>query len=74
MRDSLRRLVLAAATMPEDRLHDARREVEALDYDKDVKQLVLKVIDLFISAGDDAELRARIALGCLEALGRLQES
>ncbi|HHX39000.1 MAG TPA: hypothetical protein GX715_03475 [Armatimonadetes bacterium] len=66
--DALRKLVLATATMSGDQLEEARRALMAMTVDPYAPDLVLDLIDLFTTIGDDPDHRAQIAAACLLAL------
>ncbi|HOQ30319.1 MAG TPA: hypothetical protein PLU39_09895 [Armatimonadota bacterium] len=66
--EAMRKLVLTTATMSGDQLEEARRTLMVMTVDPYARDLVLGLIDLFKTIGDDPEHRAQLAAACLLAL------
>jgi|GEM_PF-6976599 len=66
--DELRKMVISLGTMPDADLRDMRQHVIADDADEDIKGMIVELIDLYLSVGEDPEDRAEATAGCLQAL------
>ena len=71
--DELRKVVVGLAVLSPDELRKTRGVVEGLTGNEQAKELVLNLIDMYLSIGDDTERRAEAAARCLVALDEMQK-
>ena len=66
--DELRKMVISLGSMSDADLREMRQHVIADDSDEDIKGMIVELIDLYLSVGEDPEDRAEATAGCLQAL------
>ncbi len=74
--DALRKLVISLAAMTDDELRTARAHVQQMDVSpraKELKELVIGLIDYYLSAGSSPEERARAAAIALQAIDEVEK-
>ena len=71
--DELRKVVVGLAVLSPDELRKTRSVVEGISGNQHAKDLVLNLIDMYLSIGDDTERRAEAAARCLVALEEMEK-
>ena len=71
--DALRKLVISLAAMTDDELRRARPHVQQMDVSPGAKELVIALIDYYLSAGSSPEERARAAAIALQAIDEAEK-
>ena len=71
--DELRKVVVGLAVLSADELRKTRSVVEGITGNQHAKELVLNLIDMYLSIGDDTERRAEAAARCLVALDEMEK-
>jgi len=70
--DNLKQLIIMMATMSPSGLREMRREVRSMAGDPTAKELVLNLVDLYLSVGEDQDARIEAAAVCLVKLDELE--
>jgi len=71
--EELRKMVVGLAVLSPDELRKTRAVVEGLSGNRQAKELVLNLIDMYLSIGADTERRAEAAARCLVALDEMEK-
>jgi len=71
--DELRKVVVGLAVLSPDELRKTRAVVEGISGNRHAKELVLNLIDMYLSIGDSTERRAEAAARCLVALDEMEK-
>ena len=71
--DELRKVVVGLAVLPPAELRKTRAIVEGISGNHHAKELVLNLIDMYLSIGEDTERRAEAAARCLVALDEMEK-
>lgn len=71
--DELRKVVVGLAVLSPAELRKTRSVVEGLSGNRHAKELVLNLIDMYLSVGDDTDRRAEAAARCLIALEEMEK-
>lgn len=71
---ALRKLVIGLGTMSPDALRQACQRLLDVSHGEPAAQLVIHVIDLYLSVGTQVEARARAAAACLVAIDQLEQT
>ena len=68
----LKQIVVAMGAMSTSDLRDLKRKLEAESGSNSARELVINLINLYISIGDDTHERAKAAAMCLRAIDELE--
>jgi len=71
--DELRKVVVGLAVLSPAELRKTRAVVEGISGNNHAKELVLNLIDMYLSIGEDTERRAEAAARCLVALNEMEK-
>ena len=71
--DELRKVVVGLAVLSPAELRKTRAIVEGISGNHHAKELVLNLIDMYLSIGEDTERRAEAAARCLVALDEMEK-